>query len=74
MGLINSFSSVMGPPVFLWHTSSGKERDDTAWDVPFEKMIQRAPHTIAEAGGTIIKHSTFATDNKMLFVKLAEIT
>ena len=37
-------------------------------------MIERAPHTITEANGTIIKHLTFVTDNKRLFDKLAELT
>ena len=37
-------------------------------------MIERAPHTITEANGTIIKHPTNVTDNKMLFDKLAELT
>ena len=37
-------------------------------------MIERAPHTITEANGTIIKHPTFVTDNNMLFDKLAELT
>ena len=37
-------------------------------------MIERAPHTITEANGTIIKHPTFVTDNKMLFDKLAKLT
>ena len=39
-----------------------------------EQMIERAPHTITEANGTIIKHPTFVRDNKMLFDKLAEPT
>ena len=37
-------------------------------------MIERAPHTIKEANGTITKHPSFVTDNKMLFDKLAELT
>ena len=37
-------------------------------------MIERAPHTITEADGTIIKHPTFVTDNKSFFDKLAEVT
>ena len=51
-----------------------KEGEETDWDDPLEQMIERAPHTITEANGTIIKHSTFVTDNKMLFDKLAELT
>ena len=38
---------------------------------PLEEMIERAPHTITEADGTIIKHPNFVTDNKMLFDKVA---
>ena len=41
---------------------------------PLEQMIERAPHTFTEADGTIIKHPTFVTDNKMLFDNLAELT
>ena len=51
-----------------------KEGEETYWDDPLEHMIERAPHTITEANGTIIKHPTFVTDNKMLFDKLAELT
>ena len=36
-----------------------KEGEDTYWDEPLEQMIERAPHTITEANGTIIKHPTF---------------
>ena len=44
-----------------------------------KKMIgmiddRESPHTLTEANGTIIKHPTFVTDNKMLFDKLAELT
>ena len=35
---------------------------------------RESPHTLTEANGTIIKHPTFVTDNKMLFDKLAELT
>ena len=52
--------------------STAKEGVETAWDDPLEQMIERAPHTVTEADGTIIKHPTFMTDNKMLFDKLAE--
>ena len=51
-----------------------KEGEETDWDDPLEQMIERAPQTITVANGTIIKHPTFATDNKMLFDKLAELT
>ena len=51
-----------------------KEREETDWDDPFEQMIERAPHTITEANGTITKHPTFVTDNKMVFDKLDELT
>ena len=54
--------------------STPKEGEETDWDDPLEQMIERAPHTITEADGTIIKHPTFVTDNKMLFDKLAELT
>ena len=33
-----------------------------------------APHTFTEANGTITKHPTSVTDNKMFFDKLAELT
>ena len=51
-----------------------KEGEETYWDDLLEQMIERAPHTITEASGTIIKHPTFVKDNKMLFDKLAELT
>ena len=54
--------------------STPKEGEDTDWDDPLKRMIERAPHTITEANGTIIKHPTFVTDNKMPFDKLAELT
>ena len=50
-----------------------KEGEETDWDDPLEQMIERAPHTITGANGTI-KHPTFVTDNKMLFDQLAELT
>ena len=40
--------------------SMPKEGEETDWDDPLD--------------GTIIKHPTFVTDNKMLFDKLAELT
>ena len=46
----------------------------TDLDGLFKQMIERAPHTISEANGAIIKHPTFVTDTKMLFDKLAELT
>ena len=51
-----------------------KDGEETDWDDTLEQMIERAPHTITEANRTIIKHSTFATDNKMVFDKHAELT
>ena len=42
------------------HTTP-KEEEETDWDDPLEQMIKRAPHTITEANGTIIKHPTFVT-------------
>ena len=54
--------------------STPKEGEETYWDDPMEQMIERAPHTFTVANGTIIKHATFVTDNKMLFDKLAELT
>ena len=51
-----------------------KEGEETDWDDQLEQMIERAPHTITEAHGTIIKHPTFVTDNKMAFDKLTELT
>ena len=54
--------------------STPKEGEETEWDDPLEQMIERAPHTITETNGTIIKHPTFVTDNKMLFDKLAQVT
>ena len=53
--------------------SAPKEGEEIDWDDPLEQMIERAPHTITEADGTIIKHPTFVTDNKMLFDNLAEL-
>ena len=47
-----------------------KEGEETYWDDPFEQMIERAPHTITEANGTIIKHLGFVMDNKMLLISL----
>ena len=44
------------------------------WDDQLEQRIERAPHTITVANGTITKHLPFVTDNKMLFDRLAEIT
>ena len=54
--------------------STPKEGEETDWDDPLEQMTEKAPHTITEAIGTIIKHPTFVTDDKMLFDKLAELT
>ena len=54
--------------------SAPNKGEETDWDDPLEQMIERAPHTITEASGTIIKHPTFVTDNKMLLDKLAELT
>ena len=51
-----------------------KEGEEADRDDLLEQMIDRAPHTITEANGTITKHPTFVTDNKMLFDKLAELT
>ena len=51
-----------------------KEGEETDLDDPLEQMIERAPHTITEANGTIIKHPTFMTDNKMFFDKLVELS
>ena len=34
------------------------------------QMIERSPHTITEADGTIIKHPTLVTDNKLFFDNL----
>ena len=51
-----------------------REAEQTYWDDKLEQMIERDPHTITEANGTIIKHPTFVTDNKMLFDTLAELT
>ena len=36
--------------------STPKDGDETEWDDPLEQMIERAPHSITEADGTIIKH------------------
>ena len=36
-------------------------------------MIEKAPQTITEANGTIIKHPIFVTDNETLFDKLVEL-
>ena len=54
--------------------STPKEGEETDWDDPLEQMIERAPHTITQADGTVIKHPTFVTDNKMVFDKLADLT
>ena len=54
--------------------STPKEGEKTDWDDQLEHMKDRAPHTITEANGTITKHPTFVTDNKMLSDKLAELT
>ena len=51
-----------------------KEGEQADRDDLLEQMIDAAPHTITEANGTITKHPTFVTDNKMLFDKLAELT
>ena len=51
-----------------------KEGHETDWDDPLEQMIERAPHPITEANGTILKHPTFVTDNKMLFDTLTQLT
>ena len=50
--------------------STHKEGEQTDWDDPLEQMIERAPQTITEADGTIIKHPIFVTDNKMLLTSL----
>ena len=76
---MNSFTTVMGQPISLWPTSSGKtstpkEGEENDWDNPLEQMIERATHTITQADGTIIKHPIFVTDNKMVFDNLAELT
>ena len=54
--------------------SKPKEGEETDWDDPLEQLIERGPHTITEANGTIIKHPMFVPDNKMLFDMLAELT
>ena len=46
--------------------STPKEGEETTWDDPLGQMIERAPHTITEADGTIIKHPNLVTDSKML--------
>ena len=51
-----------------------KEGKETDWDDPWEQMIERAPHTVTEANGTIIKHPTTVTENKTLFIKITELT
>ena len=76
---MNSFMTVMGPPISLWPTSSGKtphprKAKKLTGMTHLGQMIERVPHTITEADGTIIKHPTFVTDNKMLFDKLDELT
>ena len=53
--------------------STPKEKEDTDVDDPLVQMIEGALHTLTEANGTIIKHHTFVTDNKMLFDKFAEL-
>ena len=50
-----------------------KDSEESDCDDQLEQMIERAPHTITEANGTIIKYPTFVTDNKMFFDKLADI-
>ena len=47
--------------------STHKEGEETDRDDPLEQMIERAPHTITETDGTIIKHPTFVTGNEMYF-------
>ena len=46
----------------IWEDSTPKEGEETDWDDPLEQMIERAPHTITEADGAIIKHPTFVTN------------
>ena len=61
-------------PYIIRKDTTPKEGEETDWDDPLEQMIERAPHTITEPNGTIIKHPTFVTHNKMLFDKLSEST
>ena len=44
-----------------------KEGEETDRDDPLEQMIERTPHTITEANGTIIKHPTFVIDKQHHF-------
>ena len=50
--------------------STPMEGEETAWDDPWDQIIERVSYTITEADGTIIKHPTFMTDNKMFLTSL----
>ena len=68
-GFFRTFYGIESIPLayIIRKDTTPKEGEETDSDDPLDQMIERAPHTITEANGTIIKHPTFVTDNKMLF-------